>query len=100
MQLHHIMVQLPISIRLGMGLSLLPQAWQTFLNAILGEVIDRGDEDPELLPYRESKEKVVCDRPQTKHHLAYMDDCLVHSKKKDHFYDIVAFLKALIKHGT
>ena len=50
--------------RLGMGLSLSPQVWQTFLNAILGEVIDRGDEDPELLPYRESNEKVVYDRPQ------------------------------------
>ena len=85
--------------RLGMGLSLSPQVWQTFLNAILGEVIDRGDEDPELLPYRESNEKVVYDRPQTKHHLAYMDDCLVHSKKKDHLYHIVALLKALIKHG-
>ena len=85
--------------RLGMGLSLSPQVWQNFLNAILGEVIDRGDEDPELLPYRESDEKVVYDRPQTKHHLAYMDDCLVHSKKKDHLYHIVALLKALIKHG-
>ena len=40
-----------------MGLSLSPQVWQTFLNAILGEVSDRGDEDPELLPYRESNEK-------------------------------------------
>ena len=36
--------------QLGMGLSLSPQVWQTFLNTILGEVIDRGDEDPELLP--------------------------------------------------
>ena len=62
-------------------------------------MIDRGDEDPELLQYRESKEKVVYDRPETKHHLAYMDDCLVHSKKKDHLYHIVALLKALIKHG-
>ena len=85
--------------RLGMGLSLSPQVWQTFLNAILGEVIDRGDEDPELLPYREGNKKVVYDRPQTKHHLAYMDDCLVHSKKKDLLYHIVALLKALIKHG-
>ena len=68
--------------RLGMGLSLSPQVWQTFLNAILGEVIDRGDEDPELLPYRESNEKVVYDRPQTKHHLAYMDDCLVTPRKR------------------
>ena len=47
----------------------------------------------------ERDEKVVYDRPQTKHHLAYMDDCLVHSKKKDHLYHIVALLKALIKHG-
>ena len=62
-------------------------------------MIYRGDEDPELLPYRESNEKVVYDRPQTKHHLAYMDDCLVHSKKKDHLYHIVALLTALIKHG-
>ena len=42
---------------------------------------------------------MVYDRPQTKHHLAYMDDRLVHSKKKDHLYHIVALLKALIKHG-
>ena len=30
--------------RLGMALSLSPQVWQTFLNAIVGEMIDRGDE--------------------------------------------------------
>ena len=45
--------------RLGMGLSLSPQVWQTFLNAILGEVIDRGDEYPELLPYIPRK-GIIC----------------------------------------
>ena len=36
--------------------------------------------------------------PQTKHHLAYLDGCLVHSKKRI-ICITVALLKALIKHG-
>ena len=47
-----------------MGLSLSPQVWQTFLNAILGEVIDKGDEDPELLPYRVKKKWSMTDLKQ------------------------------------
>ena len=31
-----------------------------------------------------------------KHHLAIMDDCLVHSKKKDHLHYLIDLLKALI----
>ena len=41
--------------RLGMGLSVSPPNWQNFINRVLEEILDR------------------------KHHLAIMDDCLIHS---------------------
>ena len=34
--------------RLGMGLSPSLQIWQTFINAILCEIFDKGDNDPEI----------------------------------------------------
>ena len=46
--------------RLGMGLSFSPAIWQTFINKVLDEIPDR------------------------KHFLAIMDDCIIHSKRKDH----------------
>ncbi len=47
--------------RLGIGLSVSPAIWQNFITAVLGE-----------LPHKE-------------HHITIMDDCLIHSKRKDHF---------------
>ena len=61
--------------RLGMGLSVSPAIWQTFINKVLDEVPDR------------------------KHSLATMDDCMIHSKRKDHLNHLIALLKALIRNG-
>ena len=62
--------------RLGMGLSVSPAIWQNFIQRVLSEIPD----------YR-------------KHHLAIMDDCLVHSKKVDHLDHLVDLFKALIRNG-
>ena len=61
--------------RLGMGLSVSPAIWQSFINKVLDEIPDR------------------------KHHLAIMDDCLVHSKEKDHMKHLEALFKALKSNG-
>jgi len=61
--------------RLGMGLSVSPAIWQTFITTVLDEI------------------------PTCKHHLAIMDDCLIHSKRKDHTTQLIHLLKALIRHG-
>ena len=58
--------------RLGMGLSVSPAIWQTFINKVLDEI------------------------PDIKHFLAIMDDCMIHSKRKDHLNHLIALLKALI----
>ena len=60
---------------LGMGLSCSPAIWQDFINRVLDQIKDR------------------------QHHLAIMDDCLVHSKAKDHLYHLIALFKALIRNG-
>ena len=61
--------------RLGMGLSVSPAIWQTFINQVLEGIEER------------------------KHHLAIMDDCLVHSKEADHEKHLKALFKALMKNG-
>ena len=62
--------------RLGMGVSVSPAIWQTFINKVLDEL------------------------PNRKHFLAIMDDCMIHSKKKkDHLTHLIALLKALIRNG-
>ena len=58
-----------------MGLGVSPAIWQTFLNKVLDEI------------------------PDQKHLLAIMDDCMIHSKRKDHFNHLIAFLKALSQNG-
>ena len=62
-------------IRLGMGLNVSPAIWQTFVNKVLDEI------------------------PNRKHFLAIMDDCMIHSKRKDHLNHLIALLKALTKNG-
>ena len=61
--------------RLGMGLNVSPAIWQTFINQVLDEIEDR------------------------KHHLAIMDDCMIHSEKKTHIKHLVNLFKALIRNG-
>ena len=62
--------------RLGMGLSVSPAIWQNFIQKVLQEIPN----------YR-------------KNNLAIMDDCLVHSKKKDHMSHLINLFKALIRNG-
>ena len=62
--------------RLGMGLSVSPAIWQNFIQKVLQEIPN----------YR-------------KNHLAIMDDCLVHSKQKDHMSHLINLFKALIRNG-
>ena len=62
--------------RLGMGLSVSPAVWQNFIQKVLSEIPDHR-----------------------KHHLAIMDDCLVHSKRKDHLSHLTDLFKALIRNG-
>ena len=59
--------------RLGMGLSVSPAVWMAFITKVLQEIPNHR-----------------------KHHLAIMDDCLVHSKKTDHLEHLVDLFKALI----
>ena len=62
--------------RLGMGLSVSPAIWQNFIQKVLSEIPNHR-----------------------KNHLAIMDDCLVHSKKKDHLEHLINLFKALIRNG-
>ena len=52
--------------RLGKGLSVSPAIWENFINRVLDEIPDR------------------------KHHLTIMDDCLIHSKRKEHLKHVTA----------
>ena len=62
--------------RLGMGLSVSPAVWQNFIQKVLSEIPNHR-----------------------KHHLAIMDDCLVHSKKNDHLGHLIDLFRALIRNG-
>ena len=59
-----------------MGLSVSPAIWQNFIQTVLSEIPNHR-----------------------KHHLAIMDDCLVHSKKHDHLSHLINLFKALIRNG-
>ena len=61
--------------RLAMGLSVSPAVWQNFITTVMNEL------------------------PNRKHHLAIMDDCLIHSKKSDHLEEVRALFDALRRHG-
>ena len=61
--------------RFGMGLSVSPAIWQSFIYRVLDEI------------------------PNRKHFLTIMDDCMIHSKRKAHLNHLIALLKALIRNG-
>ena len=61
--------------RLGMGLTVSPAIWQNFIDTVLDEL------------------------PNRQHHLAIMDDCLIHSKRKIHTEELVYLFEALRKYG-
>ena len=58
-----------------MGLKVSPAIWQAFINKVLGPI-----------PHRER-------------HIAIMDDCLVHSKRADHWSDIANLFDSLRHYG-
>ena len=58
--------------RLDMGLSVSPVSRQTFINKVLDEISDR------------------------KRFLSIMDDCMIHSKRKDHLNHLIILLRAYI----
>ena len=61
--------------RLRMGSSVSPILWYKFINSVHDEI------------------------PDSKHHLAIMHDCLVHSKAYDHLHHLVTSFQALIRNG-
>ena len=61
--------------RMAMGLSPSPAIWQEFITKVLDTLPDR------------------------KHHLAIMDDCLIHSDKASHLEHLINLFKGLIQHG-
>ena len=61
--------------RLPMGLKVSPAIWQAFINKVLGPI------------------------PNRQRHIAIMDDCLVHSKFKDHLQDLKNLFQSLLDHG-
>ena len=61
--------------RLGMGLSVSPAIWQNFIIKVLDEL------------------------PEKDHHMAFVDDILIHSDRKSHMKQLKDLFKALIKNG-
>ena len=61
--------------RIAMGLAISPAVWMQFIS------------------------RVMASMPNPKAHLAIMDDCLVHTKKENHWEEIENLMKALIKNG-
>ena len=61
--------------RLPMGLKVSPAIWQAFINKVLGPI------------------------PNRQRHIAIMDDCLVHSKFRDHITDLRNLFQSLLDHG-
>ena len=61
--------------RLPMGLKVSPAIWQAFINKVLGPI------------------------PNRQRHIAIMDDCLVHSKRMDHWSDLRNLFQSLLDHG-
>ena len=60
---------------LPMGLKISPAIWQQFINRVLGSI------------------------PFHHHHIAIMDDCLVHSKFADHLQDLKNLFQSLCENG-
>ena len=61
--------------RLPMGSKVSPAIWQAFINKVLGPI------------------------PNRQRHIAIMDDCLVHSKVRDHMTDLRNLFQSLLDHG-
>ena len=75
--------------RLGMGLSVSPAIWQTFINQVLQNIPE--DDIPEGT--------TDSSRATKKHLLAIMDDVCVFSKMEDHRHHLLSLFDALRKNG-
>ena len=62
-------------LRMPMGLQSSPALWMKFITDILDKMMDR------------------------KHHLAIMDDCLIHSDLESHLSHLISLFQSLIKNG-
>ena len=61
--------------RIAMGLAISPAVWMQFISRVMASI------------------------PNPDAHLAIMDDCLVHSKLRDHWKEVASLLKALKDNG-
>ena len=48
---------------------------------------------------RPSSTKILDQIPDRKHILAIIDDCIIHSKRKDHLAHLIGLFKALMRNG-
>ena len=78
--------------RLPMGLSISPAVWMQFITKVMTEI--QTEKDQELQKTDPNTVKVA-----TKHHLAVMDDIIVHSKMTDHVTELIRLFKVLIKYS-
>ncbi len=75
-----------------MGLSISPAVWMQFITKVMVEI--QTEKDQELQKTDPNMVKVA-----TKHHLAVMDDIIVHSRMTDHVTELIHLFKVLIKYG-
>ena len=78
--------------RLPMGLSISPAVWMQFITKVMTEI--QTEKDQELQKTDPNTVKVA-----TKHHLAVMDDIIMHSKMTDHVMELIHLFKVLIKYS-
>ncbi len=74
------------------GLSISPAVWMQFITKVMTEI--QTEIDQELQQADTYTVKVA-----TKHHLAAMDDIIVHSKMTDHVTELIRLFKVLIKYS-
>ncbi len=77
---------------LPMWLSISPAVWMQFITKVMMEI--QTEKDQELQKTDPNTVKVA-----TKHHLAVMDDIIMHSKMTDHVTELIRLFKVLIKYG-
>ncbi len=77
---------------LPMGLSISPVVWMQFITKVMTEIQTDKDQEPQATDPNTVK-------VATKHHLAVMDDIIVHSKMTDHVTELIRLFKVLIKYS-
>ena len=82
--------------RLGMGLSVSPAIWQSFINTVLGQIPLKGGKGKNQKKQNFGK---VVETDGKRHHLAIMDDVCVFSKLNTHEEHLIDLFEALIHNG-